>query len=69
MVVLSLRNHSSISAHRHLFLFSRAVSAVYLRRVSAYSTMTTAMGKRLEGKTVVITGASSGIGRSTGLEY
>ncbi|KAI9752479.1 MAG: hypothetical protein M1835_001088, partial [Candelina submexicana] len=31
--------------------------------------MTTAMGKRLEGKTIVITGASSGIGRSTAMEF
>ncbi|MCJ1312250.1 hypothetical protein MMC25_005924 [Agyrium rufum] len=28
-----------------------------------------AMGKRLEGKTIVITGASSGIGRSTAFEF
>ena len=28
-----------------------------------------AMSKRLEGKTIVITGASSGIGRSTALEF
>jgi 3-hydroxy acid dehydrogenase/malonic semialdehyde reductase len=28
-----------------------------------------AMGKRLEGKTIVITGASSGIGRSTAIEF
>ena len=27
------------------------------------------MGKRLEGKTIVITGASSGIGRSTAFEF
>lgn len=32
-------------------------------------TMATAMGKRLEGKTIVVTGASSGIGRSTALEF
>jgi len=28
-----------------------------------------AMGKRLEGKTIVITGASSGIGKSTAIEF
>lgn len=31
--------------------------------------MTSAMGKRLEGKTIVITGASSGIGKSTAQEF
>ena len=31
--------------------------------------MTSAMGKRLEGKTIVVTGASSGIGRSTAFEF
>ncbi|ESZ90016.1 oxidoreductase [Sclerotinia borealis F-4128] len=31
--------------------------------------MSSAMSKRLEGKTIVITGASSGIGRSTALEF
>jgi 3-hydroxy acid dehydrogenase/malonic semialdehyde reductase len=31
--------------------------------------MTSAMAKRLEGKTIVITGASSGIGRSTAFEF
>lgn len=31
--------------------------------------MATAIGKRLEGKTIVITGASSGIGRSIAFEF
>lgn len=31
--------------------------------------MATAMGKRLSGKTIVITGASSGIGRSCAMEF
>ncbi|KAH8425450.1 oxidoreductase, short chain dehydrogenase/reductase family [Aspergillus melleus] len=36
----------------------------FLRR-----SMATAMAKRLEGKTILVTGASSGIGRSTALEF
>jgi 3-hydroxy acid dehydrogenase/malonic semialdehyde reductase len=31
--------------------------------------MSSAVGKRLEGKTIVVTGASSGIGRSTAMEF
>lgn len=35
-------------------------------RPGAQRSMATAMAKRLEGKSIVITGASSGIGKSTG---
>jgi 3-hydroxy acid dehydrogenase / malonic semialdehyde reductase len=52
------RGSFALHANRPLF------SHLSLRR-----TMTTAMGKRLEGKTIVITGASSGIGRSTAMEF
>ncbi len=38
-------------------------------RFDTKRTMATAMGKRLEGKTIVVTGASSGIGRSTAMEF
>jgi 3-hydroxy acid dehydrogenase/malonic semialdehyde reductase len=31
--------------------------------------MASAMSKRLEGKTIAVTGASSGIGRSTAMEF
>ncbi|KAI4228615.1 MAG: hypothetical protein L6R36_001471 [Xanthoria steineri] len=39
------------------------------RQTFSQRTMATNMGKRLQGKTIVITGASSGIGRSTAREF
>lgn len=52
--------------------FFRTLSALTLARppLTHFRTMASAaMGKRLEGKTIVITGASSGIGRSTAIEF
>ena len=65
-------------------MHSLRISSKVLRTLTALSTRRTAlnpihqtlrtmassaMSKRLEGKTIVITGASSGIGRSTAIEF
>jgi len=56
---------------RHLLRAFTALKSPqqFLNPHSSIRTMATAMGKRLEGKTIVVTGASSGIGRSTALEF
>ena len=57
---------------RSVTLFQRSVSTLFTSRTPSFAirrTMASAMGKRLEGKTVLITGASSGIGRSIAFEF
>lgn len=52
--------------HRHLPLTPRNLTlTTFTRNMSSSS----AAAKRLHGKTILITGASSGIGRSTALEF
>lgn len=69
---------TALSTLRHFTLSSRPrVSIIFpagnlLNRSSSdilNRAMSSAVAKRLEGKTIVITGASSGIGRSTAFEF
>ncbi len=48
-----------------LFTHQSQLTAPLVRQITR-RTMASAMAKRLEGKTIVVTGASSGIGKSTG---
>ncbi|KAI2629565.1 NAD(P)-binding protein [Hypoxylon sp. NC1633] len=70
---------TALSTFRHFALSSRPLSSspslahtIYkhntTKRLGARA-MSSAVAKRLEGKTIVITGASSGIGRSTAFEF
>jgi 3-hydroxy acid dehydrogenase/malonic semialdehyde reductase len=54
-------------------LYSRLVPSLSIiqpyQSILSRTVMTSMMGERLAGKTIVITGASSGIGRSTAFEF
>ncbi|KAJ5722699.1 NAD(P)-binding protein [Penicillium malachiteum] len=62
--LLSPFSTSSLSRFTGSNHFALAVHPHFLRR-----NMASAMAKRLEGKTILVTGASSGIGKSTALEF
>ncbi|KAK4448126.1 hypothetical protein QBC34DRAFT_408223 [Podospora aff. communis PSN243] len=59
----------TILASRNLFLARTPSASSLLAPLFTKRTMTSAVAKRLEGKTIVITGASSGIGRSCAFEF
>jgi 3-hydroxy acid dehydrogenase/malonic semialdehyde reductase len=59
----------TIFASRNLFLARNPSASHLLAPLFTKRTMTSAVAKRLEGKTIVITGASSGIGRSCAFEF
>lgn len=73
LVLRALKYSQARTALRHLCKSSTPAitlgNSLYPRWRIPKRTMATAVGKRLEGKTIVITGASSGIGRSTAFEF
>lgn len=59
----------SFVAHRTLIPSSPSLLAQQLNLPTAFKRMSSSQAKRLAGKTILVTGASSGIGKSTALEF
>ena len=69
MSLVPLRNFSSNLSSSIILNFHKASTyRNLLLKIDQKRAMATAMAKRLEGKTILITGASSGIGKSTGCQ-
>jgi 3-hydroxy acid dehydrogenase/malonic semialdehyde reductase len=66
-----LRRQTSSNPGAPLGTLRRAVTSTTILHATTVPrrTMASAVAKRLEGKTILITGASSGIGRSTAFEF
>lgn len=64
-----LRTISSFSSALLRKSSNRTTPIAKVVKTSFTRNMSSAMGKRLEGKTIVVTGASSGIGRSVAQEF
>jgi|SRR5690242_10026943 len=59
----------SFVAHKPRALSSPLSITQHLNLPTAFNRMSSSQAKRLAGKTILVTGASSGIGKSTALEF